>query len=61
MTKVNGFEEALAMAEIKEQRKANIKNAKKAYIADLMAQGLDRAIAKALADAEFEYGLVKAM
>ena len=61
MTKVNGFEEALVMAEIKEQKKANIKNAKKAYIADLMAQGLDRAIAKALADAEFEYGLVKAM
>ena len=61
MTKINGFNEVLARAEIIEQKKAKEKDAKKAYIKELIAQGLDKTIAKALADAEFKYGLVKAL
>lgn len=61
MKKINGFNEVLARAEIIEQTRAKEKAAKKAYIKDLIAQGIDKAIAKALADAEFEYGLVKAL
>lgn len=55
------FEEALVNAEIKEQDKAKIKNSKKAYINDLVKQGVDKEIAKTLANVFFEYGIVNAM
>ena len=55
------FEEALVNAEIKEQDKAKIKNSKKAYINDLVKQGVDKEMAKTLASVFFEYGIVNAM
>lgn len=55
------FEEALVNAEIKEQDKAKIKNSKKAYINDLVKQGVDKEMAKTLANVFFEYGIVSAM
>ena len=59
--KMTKFEEALVNAEIKEQDKAKIKNSKKAYINDLVKQGVDKEIAKTLANVFFEYGIVNAM
>lgn len=55
------FEEALVNAEIKEQDKAKIKTSKKAYINDLVKQGVDKEMAKTLANVFFEYGIVNAM
>lgn len=58
---MNNFEKALINAEIAEQEKKKLKAAKKAYIADLVAQGIDKMIAKVMADTFFENGIVKAM
>ena len=55
------FTEALVNAEIEAQNKAKTKNAKKAYIADLVKQGVDKEIAKVMANTFFEFGLVNAM
>ena len=55
------FEEALVNAEIKEQDKAKIKTSKKAYINDLVKQGVDKEMAKTLANVFLEYGIVNAM
>lgn len=55
------FEEAFAIAEMREQEKATQKKAKKAYIADLVAQGVDKAMAKIMADAFFASGMLKAI
>ena len=58
---MNEFEKALINAEVEKQTKDTIKKAKKAYIADLMAQGIDKMIAKVMADTFFEYGIVQAI
>lgn len=58
---MNKFNEALVIAAAEEQKKQKEKNAKKAYIADLIAQGIDKTIAKAMADTFFEYGIVSAL
>ncbi len=55
------FNNALANAEMAQQAKAKEKAAKKAYIADLVKQGIDKELAKVMANVEFEYGLVKAL
>jgi hypothetical protein len=58
---MSNFEKALINAEIEKQNKTKVKAAKKAYIADLVKMGIDKTIAKAMADANFEYGIVTAM
>ena len=58
---MNTFETAIINAEVKKQSRAAQKTAKKAYINDLMKKGIDRETAKIMADAMFEYGIVKAM
>ena len=58
---MNKFNEALVIAAAEEQKKQKEKNAKKAYIADLIAQGIDKTIAKVMADTFFEYGIVSAL
>lgn len=58
---MNKFNEALMMAELEKQNKQKEAKAKKAYIADLVAQGIDKTIAKVMADTFFEYGIVTAM
>ena len=58
---MNKFSEALVNAEIEKQNRENKKNAKKAYINDLVKQGIDKEIAKVMAKTFFEYGIVKAM
>ena len=58
---MNKFNEALANAEIEKQNRENKKNAKKAYINDLVKQGIDKEIAKVMANTFFEYGIVKSM
>ena len=55
------FEQAIINAEIEKQTKTAERNAKKKYIADLMAEGIDKQLAKIMADVDFEYGLVKAL
>ena len=55
------FEQALINAELEKQEKAKARKAKAAYIADLTAQGIDKTMAKIMADAFFESGLVKAL
>ena len=55
------FNKALANAEMEQQAKANEKAAKKAQIADLVKQGIDKELAKVMANVSFEYGLVKAL
>lgn len=55
------FTEALINTEIEQQNKQKEKNAKKAYIADLVAMGIDKEMAKIMAKTFFESGIVKAM
>lgn len=55
------FEQALINAEVAEQETKKVKAAKKAYVADLVAQGVDKMIAKIMADTFFENGMVKAI
>lgn len=55
------FNKALANAEMEQQAKAKEKAAKKAYIADLVKQGIDKETAKIMANVNFEYGLIKAI
>ena len=54
-------EEALMNAEIEKQNKAAERKAKKAYIENLVKQGIDRTVAEVMAQVGFEYELVKAM
>ena len=58
---MNKFNKALVNAEIEKQNKEAKKNAKRAYINDLVKQGIDKEMAKVMANTFFEYGLVKAM
>lgn len=55
------FDKAMVNAEIQKQNKAAERKAKKAYIEDLVKQGLDRQVAEVMAQVNFEYGLVKTM
>ena len=55
------FADALVHAELKDHDKAKIKTSKKAYINDLVKQGVDKEMAKTLASVFFEYGIVNAM
>ena len=55
------FERAMMNAEIETQNKVAQRQAKKAYIEDLVKQGVDREVAKVMAQVNFEYGIVKAM
>lgn len=55
------FNKALANVEMEQQAKAKEKAAKKAYIADLVKQGIDKELAKVMANVSFEYGLAKAI
>ncbi len=58
---MKAFETAMINAEVAKQNRAAQKAAKKAYINDLVKAGVDRELAKIMADAMFEYGIVKAM
>lgn len=58
---MNEFNKALINAEIEKQTKDQIKKAKAKYIKDLIAEGIDKQMAKIMADVDFEYGIVKAM
>lgn len=61
MTKINGLEMISTMVAIQDNKMAKEKNAKKAYMNDLIAQGIDKEIAKAMTKAMFDCGIVKAM
>lgn len=58
---MNVFNVALAIADMEYQEKQKVKNAKKTYIADLVAMGIDKEMAKTMAKTFFESGLVKAL
>lgn len=58
---MNKFNEALVNAEIEKQNKEAKKVAKKAYINDLVKQGIDKEMAKIMANTFFEYGIMKAL
>lgn len=58
---MKAFETATINAEVEKQNRAAQKAAKKAYINDLMKEGVDEEMAKIMADAMFEYGIVKAV
>ena len=58
---MKAFETATINAEVEKQNRAAQKAAKKAYINDLMKEGVDKEMAKIMADAMFEYGTVKAV
>lgn len=58
---MNKFEKALINAEVEKQTKDQIKKAKAKYIKDLISQGIDKQMAKIMADVNFEYGIVNAM
>ncbi len=60
---IKGFNEALHNANIRHaietQKKDKVKKAKKAYMDDLVKQGVDKETAKTMAKVFFEYGIVK--
>lgn len=60
---IKGFNEALHNANIRHgietQRKDKVKKAKKAYMDDLVKQGVDKEMAKTITNAMFEAGVVK--
>ena len=58
---MKAFETAMINVEVEKQNRSAQKAAKKAYINDLMKEGVDKEMAKIMADAMFEYGIVKAM
>ena len=58
---MNKFNEALVNAEIEKQNNEAKKVSKKAYINDLVKQGIDKEMAKIMANTFFEYGIVKAL
>ena len=58
---MNKFNEALVNAEIEKQNNEAKKVSKKAYINDLVKQGIDKEMAKIMANTFFEYGVVKAL
>lgn len=58
---LTAFDKAFINAEIDHQNKAKEKAAKKAYIADLVKQGVDKEIAKIMAKTFFENGIVRAL
>lgn len=62
-TEIKGFNEALQNANIRHaietQRKDKVKKAKKAYMDNLIKQGVDKEMAKTITNAMFEAGVVK--
>lgn len=62
-TEIKGFNEALQKADIhhaiEKTKKDKVKAGKKAYIDDLVKQGVDKETAKTIANVFFEYGIVK--
>ena len=55
------FNEALINAEVEKQDKEKVRKAKKQYLKDLLAQGIDKETAKVMVQIDFEYGLVNAL
>lgn len=58
---MTNFQKAMVEVEIERQNKEAQKKAKKAYVKELMAQGVDKTMAEVMAKSFMECGLIKAM